>query len=80
MSPEKDETDQEPAPPPDEPVLAIAAPVYITTKQTGQAIRVTGITMLVGLVYWAVVIRPQKGKAWNLKDPSWTKLRMLRSR
>ena len=35
----------------------------------GQAIRVTSITMLIGLVYWALVIWPQKGKAWNLKDP-----------
>ena len=38
------------------PILAIAALVYITIKQTGQAIRVTSITMLIGLVYWAVVI------------------------
>lgn len=51
------------------PLLAVAALVYVTTKQTGQALRVTGITMLIGLVYWAVVIWPQKGKAWNLKEP-----------
>jgi amino acid transporter len=51
------------------PVLAIAALVYITTKQTQKSLLVTGITMLVGLVYWAVVIRPQKGRAWNLRDP-----------
>ena len=25
--------------------------------------------MLIGFVYWAVVIWPQKGKAWNLKEP-----------
>ena len=25
--------------------------------------------MLIGLIYWAVVIYPQKGRAWNLKDP-----------
>jgi len=25
--------------------------------------------MLIGIVYWAVAIWPQKGKAWNLKDP-----------
>ncbi|MGH2596381.1 MAG: hypothetical protein ACRDH7_10520 [Actinomycetota bacterium] len=29
----------------------------------------SSITMLIGLVYWVVVIWPQKGKAWNLKDP-----------
>jgi amino acid transporter len=51
------------------PVLAIAALVYITTKQTEKSIVVTGVTMLIGLVYWAVVIYPQKGRAWNLKDP-----------
>ena len=51
------------------PVLAIAALVYITTKQTQKSLLVTGITMLVGLVYWAVVIWPQKGRAWNLRDP-----------
>jgi amino acid transporter len=51
------------------PVLAIAALVYITTKQTQKSLLVTGVTMLIGLIYWAVVIRPQKGRAWNLKDP-----------
>lgn len=51
------------------PVLAIAALVYITTKQTQKSLVVTGVTMLIGLVYWAVVIWPQKGRAWNLKDP-----------
>ena len=51
------------------PVLAIAALVYITTKQTQKSLVVTGVTMLIGLIYWAVVIWPQKGRAWNLKDP-----------
>lgn len=51
------------------PVLAIAALVYITTKQTHKSLVVTGVTMLIGLVYWAIVIWPQKGKAWNLRDP-----------
>jgi amino acid transporter len=51
------------------PVLAIAALVYITTKQTQKSLVVTGVTMLIGLAYWAVVIRPQKGRAWNLKEP-----------
>ena len=51
------------------PVLAIAALVYITTKQTQKSLVVTGVTMLIGLAYWAVVIWPQKGRAWNLKDP-----------
>ena len=51
------------------PLLAIGSLVYITTKQTHKSLEVTGITMLIGLVYWAVVIWPQKGRAWNLKDP-----------
>ena len=51
------------------PILAIAALGYITTKQTTKSLVVTGLTMLIGLIYWAVVIWPQKGRAWNLKDP-----------
>jgi amino acid transporter len=51
------------------PVLAIAALVYITTKQTHKSLVVTGVTMLIGLVYWAVVILPSRGRMWNLKDP-----------
>jgi amino acid transporter len=51
------------------PILALIALVYVTTKQTPLALKVTGITMLIGLVYWAAVIWPQKGKAWNLKEP-----------
>jgi amino acid transporter len=51
------------------PVLAIAALVYITTKQTQKSLIVTGVTMLIGLLYWALVIRPQGGRAWNLRDP-----------
>ena len=51
------------------PVLAIAALVYITTKQTHKSLVVTGVTMLIGLIYWAVVIWPQKGRAWNRKYP-----------
>jgi amino acid transporter len=51
------------------PALAIAALVYITTKQTQKSLVVTGVTMLIGLIYWAIVIWPQKGRAWNLKDP-----------
>jgi amino acid transporter len=51
------------------PLLAIAALVYITTKQTHKSLEVTGITMLIGLIYWAIVIWPQKGRAWNLRNP-----------
>jgi amino acid transporter len=51
------------------PLLAIAALAYITTKQTSTSLEVTGITMLIGLAYWAFVIWPQRGRAWNLRNP-----------
>jgi len=49
--------------------VALIAPVYVTTKPTPLALKLSGITMLIGLVYRAAVIWPQKGKAWNLKEP-----------
>ena len=51
------------------PLVALIALVYITTQQTSTALLVTGGTILIGLVYWAVVIYPQRGRAWNLKEP-----------
>jgi amino acid transporter len=50
------------------PVLALASLGYIFTKQTSLLLRVTLITIGIGLVYWAVVILPQRGRAWNLLD------------
>jgi len=52
------------------PILALGALLYVTTQQTVLALEVTGATILIGLVYWAVVILPQRGRAWNLKEPS----------
>jgi amino acid transporter len=52
------------------PVLALAALIYITTQQTQTALLVTGATVLIGIVYWAIVILPQRGKAWTLLQPS----------
>jgi hypothetical protein len=52
------------------PLLVIAALVYISTKQTSTSLEVTGITMLIGLAYWAIVIWPQRGRAWNVKNPN----------
>jgi amino acid transporter len=52
------------------PLLALASLGYIFTQQTALLIRVTLITIGVGLAYWAVVILPQRGKAWNLLDPA----------
>lgn len=51
------------------PILALIALVYITTQQTTTALLVAGGTILIGLIYWAIVILPQKGRAWNLKEP-----------
>jgi amino acid transporter len=51
------------------PLLALAALVYVTTQQTSTALIVTGATILIGLVYWAVYILPQGGRAWNLREP-----------
>jgi hypothetical protein len=44
------------------------SPVGPSTRPARASIRVTSITMLIGFVYWAVMIWPQKGRAWNLKD------------
>lgn len=52
------------------PVLALAALGYIFTQQTRLLLEVTIITMAIGLVYWAVVILPQKGRAWTLRQPA----------
>jgi len=50
------------------PILAIAGLVYVFTQQTGYLLEVTLITMGIGLLYWLVVILPQKGKAWDLRE------------
>jgi len=49
------------------PILALASLAYIFTKQTSLLLNVTLITIGIGLLYWAVVILPQRGKAWNLR-------------
>jgi amino acid transporter len=52
------------------PILALGALIYVTTQQTSTALIVTGATLAIGLVYWAVVILPQKGRAWTLLQPA----------
>lgn len=49
------------------PVLALASLGYIFTQQTSLLLKVTLITIGIGIVYWAAVILPQRGRAWNLK-------------
>ncbi|HEX8940114.1 MAG TPA: hypothetical protein VF763_08110, partial [Candidatus Limnocylindrales bacterium] len=51
------------------PILALAALAYITTQQTSTALIVAGGTIVIGLVYWLIVILPQRGRAWNLREP-----------
>lgn len=50
------------------PLLALGSLGYVFTQQTSLLLKVTLITMAVGLVYWALVILPQHGKAWNLRS------------
>ncbi len=50
------------------PLLALASLGYVFTQQTRLLLEVTLITMGIGLVYWAVVLLPQRGRAWTLRD------------
>jgi hypothetical protein len=50
------------------PILALASLGYVFTQQTRLLIEVTLITMGIGLVYWAIVILPQRGRAWSLRE------------
>ena len=50
------------------PILALGSLGYIFTKQTSLLLWVTLITIGIGLLYWAVVILPQRGRAWNLRE------------
>jgi amino acid transporter len=54
------------------PLLAMAALGYVFTVQTRLLLTVTLITMAIGLIYWAAVIMPQRGKAWTLLDAAAT--------
>ncbi len=42
---------------------------YIPTQQTTVALAVTGATMLLGLVYWALYLYPRRGTAWEMRLP-----------
>ena len=50
------------------PILALLGLGYIFTKQTSLLLWVTLITIGIGLLYWLVVIFPQRGRAWNLRE------------
>jgi amino acid transporter len=56
------------------PLLALAALGYVFTQQTALLLKVTLITMGIGLVYWLIVILPQHGKAWSLLDAASSEL------
>lgn len=51
------------------PILALLALVYVTTQQGLIYLQVTGATIGIGFVYWLIVILPQRGRAWNLREP-----------
>ena len=50
------------------PILALLSLGYIFTKQTSLLLWVTLVTIGIGLLYWLVVIFPQRGRAWNLRE------------
>jgi amino acid transporter len=52
------------------PVLAILSLVYVATQQPKNLLAITGVELLIGLVWWALVVLPQRGRAWTLKQPS----------
>jgi amino acid transporter len=51
------------------PILAFLGTGFVALQQTQQSLLVTGATVVIGLAYWAVFIRPQGGRAWNLREP-----------
>jgi amino acid transporter len=51
------------------PVLAIAALIYVGTKQDKNLLLVAVAELAIGLLWWALVVLPQRGKAWTLKQP-----------
>jgi amino acid transporter len=51
------------------PILALAATGYVATQQTETALLVTGVTIAIGLIYWAIFIFPRSNERWNLKEP-----------
>jgi amino acid transporter len=52
------------------PILALLALGYITVQQSQTALLVTGGTIIIGLVYWAIFIYPKRGRAWTLLQPA----------
>jgi hypothetical protein len=54
------------------PLIALAALGYVFTQQTKELLIATLITMGIGVVYWAIVIFPQRGKAWQILEPAGT--------
>ena len=56
------------------PLLALAALGYVFAQQTALLLKVTLITMGIGLVYWLVAILPQRGRAWSLLDAASSEL------
>jgi L-asparagine transporter-like permease len=51
------------------PILALLALGYVASQQPRNLLAITGIELLIGLVWWALVVLPQRGKAWTLQQP-----------
>jgi hypothetical protein len=52
------------------PILGLIALIYVGTKQPVNLLEITGVELLIGLVWWALVVLPQRGKVWTLKQPA----------
>jgi hypothetical protein len=52
------------------PILALLALIYVGTKQPLNLLGIAALEFIGGLVWWAIVVLPQRGKAWTLKQPS----------
>ena len=50
------------------PILALVSLGYIFTKQTSLLLSGHPDHLGIGLLYWLVVIFPQRGRAWNLRE------------
>jgi hypothetical protein len=50
------------------PILAAIALIYVAKEQPLNLLVITGGEMAVGLLWWAAVVLPERGKAWTLKQ------------
>lgn len=51
------------------PLLATGGLVYVLTKQTDEAIKITLITMAIAAIYWLVWVMPRRNRVWTAPKP-----------